>query len=392
MRILSSVLALVYVAVGVQTTAYGQPTNWVVDRSGGPDVDFTDLQNAVNNADPGDMILVRGPVRVDDFVLEIDKGVGIFAEDPNDPAVFFLGDVVIRNIPADERLILRGMHLLEGSMTILHNDGVVWIEDLEVDVGDLEVRDSKKVIMVRVKAAGRRGENATSGLLMEGSSTSIAAYQCTFEGGTGYSGCCHPPAPPLPNGDSGHGTVLRSGYLFASGSTFVGGDGGLQGGDGLRLTYDDDTKVQIQDSRFLRGDAPSDGPAGVSINDPVGLLESLRGVARDSSTDGPTPFGGQLQLQAHGIAGDVVFLTRNDHPDFLPIQRLSGVLTIDPTLLRFSRLAVIGASGSTNVPININGFGATEVVPFVLQPFHIASNGNRLLGAPSAAWLYDPGN
>lgn len=73
--IASSALALLAsLALG---TALQAPTTWVVDDDGGPGVDFTDLQQAINAAAAGDLILVK-PGDYGDF--DLGKSLTILGE------------------------------------------------------------------------------------------------------------------------------------------------------------------------------------------------------------------------------------------------------------------------------------------------------------------------
>lgn len=53
---LATLALFISVAVGMAVQA---PTTWIVDASGGPGTNFTQLQPAINAASPGDLILVR---------------------------------------------------------------------------------------------------------------------------------------------------------------------------------------------------------------------------------------------------------------------------------------------------------------------------------------------
>ena len=119
--------AACFLLAGVAT---GQQT-LIVDAGNGPGTDETDIQPAVNRANPGDLIRVR-PGTYSSFSLT--RGIAIIGEPgalvgefgiPSTP-----GDVLIENVPAGQLTQISGFTFIAGNITVRNCGGTVAIESM----------------------------------------------------------------------------------------------------------------------------------------------------------------------------------------------------------------------------------------------------------------------
>lgn len=114
---------------------------WVVDRSGGPGVHFTDLPPAVAAAAPGDTIRLVpqpcSPYPGDYTAPVISKGVRIVA---GSLSVNLSGPLVFRNVPVHERVVIQGLRLSPYGNTLISG---VQVENCQgpVQLERVELRD-----------------------------------------------------------------------------------------------------------------------------------------------------------------------------------------------------------------------------------------------------------
>lgn len=219
MKLASFGLRLVVPLSLAWSPALAQGKVWVVDDSGGPGVDFTDLPPAIAAASPGDVLLLRSgsyskPVVSKGLTLQADQG-----------ATVTVPSLRVELVPAGERVAvlgLRGAHAMVSGCA-----GKVWIEGCRFETlssgaagGAVSVFDCADVVLVGVEGIGNYW--STAGLRTSGSSVHV--YECNFEGsGGGWCDLCVPgsPIPKL----AVAGAVHESGELVAHATTFEGGHG-----------------------------------------------------------------------------------------------------------------------------------------------------------------------
>lgn len=102
-------------------TALQGPTTWVVDDDGGPGIDFTDLQAAINTASAGDLILVK-PGSYGDF--DLGKPLTILGEEGVFTSVGTIHDVDDMAILAE--LAFEDLELRDCSGTVVLDELAGW--------------------------------------------------------------------------------------------------------------------------------------------------------------------------------------------------------------------------------------------------------------------------
>ena len=212
----------------------------VVDDDGGPGVDFTTIQAAVDAAADGAVLLVRDGTYAG-FQVQA-KSLQILADAGAAPEV---GSMSIRDLAPNQEVLLRGLTsdnlLPNGALALNHNQGFVWVEDCTLGFpatltifgpppfggAGVHAVDSAGLALLRCTVFGGynptvspiAGEPALRVIL-----SSVWLYDCELTGAAGFF-----TNVSLPEADPGPGAFLDEGFLWASGSRIEGGKG--KGGD-----------------------------------------------------------------------------------------------------------------------------------------------------------------
>jgi hypothetical protein len=239
MRILASIL------FGGCVLATAQAANQVhvVDGDGGPGVDFVSLQTAVSTVADGDILLVRDcgvPYATANLASKSLTIVGV--RDVNGDRPIARG-LAIEDLGVAQGVVVRGLEFdalpqhFNTAFAVRDCAGSVFVEDC---VLAQSAPDHVLALMVTVSASPRTVFTRCSitaqpnvGLPVGGfgavhlESGSVSLYECALVGGQGRNA-----AVPLiggaatPSSPGSAGLSIVTGNVFASGCTFVGGDGG----------------------------------------------------------------------------------------------------------------------------------------------------------------------
>lgn len=391
-------------------------TVWTVDAAGG--AMFTTLPSALDSAQPGDTLLVKGGWYPEFFVVT--EGVTIVAEEGQ--TVTIASAVTITGIPAGQRAVLRGLDIGR-AVELRDNAGAVWLEDVELIITHnwpaLGVFSSPNVTLVRSRFEGWDATSpppflpATPGILAEQSGLHV--YGCSVEGGKGQAGVSSVTSS-APAGDGAPGVVLEDTLLVTSGSRFQGGAGGDgasstplcgapgNGGSGILLTGAG-SDVQYLDSAFIGGGKGIDATPGGFCTGATGLpgpaAEGLGtgGTATQMSAaaslslvaSSPVREGGLVELAVAGPSGAPVFLALGEAPFDLFVPALAGTILVAPPYLVLA-LGVLDGDGklAAELPLLDLPLGA-QVKHYFGQAGYVAGGGAIVLGAPSAVTLLDSG-
>lgn len=224
----------------------------VVSFAPGPGVDFTSAQAAVDAAAPGDVILFRqgayGSVTIagKGITLVADAGAIVHLSAP-----FSFSSImgpqsfhnVVRDVPAGQRVVFRGIWLLRG-LEIIDCDGAVWIEECGVGgtAPALRAIDSARVDLIRGSVNGLNGfvDTAVQTIIPTGDAawivgSHLCAIGTSIVGGDGKDFAFTQLGPTSPT-DGGRGLVLDSGATaWLEASTIAGGTGGDGAGSAAQL-------------------------------------------------------------------------------------------------------------------------------------------------------------
>lgn len=401
----------------------------VVDAAGG--AAFTQIQDAVDAAQDGDVVLVRYGTYA--RVTITGKGVQV-ARHPTSARPRVVGGILVSDTLVSHTVVLAGLDVVgdayvNGHGVALRLDtarGPVRVEDCSL-LGHLYQLPSKvghpacqavealDLSLVRSTLQGGPGKDDTDdghgGSALElGRGCNVAVHDCHLSGGRGGS-------------DSiGHsfyyagigGDALRldaeagaPSRVIVAGSELVGGKGGDggdnfpqwpppgSGGNGLHLLGHG--SAWVLDSTLLGG------AAGVSGFGVPGLPEvicpttctatDLAGSARELVGTTPAYAGGQAPLSIRGLPGDQAYLLVSDGAAFdlmLPTMPWSGPVLVAFPLLKRASLGVVPSSGVLGVPLTLPGLGGLESRTYFLQLIARDAGGALWAGGPSTLVAVDP--
>lgn len=446
MQVSSTTVWLARLASSVSLLAAASSANVIVVSSSGTG-QFTNLQMAVNSAANGDTLLVRAG-GYSSFTID-GKALSVVA-DTNGLAVTVFGSVIVQNLGASQNVVLAGL-IVTGATTTSVSDtpGVALFAignagPLRVDAcqltgaigygdnyngagqdcctpidhgsgwaGALLEHNTGGVGFVGCTIKGGRAANAydfcecgTGALGGDGLSldaTRVALYDCTLVGGRGGDGGDH-----AANGGAGCRAQTSTGAcgLFASGTSFTGGDGGngtdflysVGGSGGPGLYVDAPALGQLLDCT-LHG-----GAKGVSCSAP-GQLDGQPGPATSGTSQpfvftgtrlvfhAPTPIRENTDAPASftGQPGEHVYLYMTDATGFRPLAPWKGVLLTNKSAPHQATYAVdVGAipqSGVLNTTLHFADVASARTL--FLQAFSIDAQGKTKLGSFATTIVLD---
>ena len=351
-RVLSCAALCVSLCAGLPCSA----NVWVVDDSGGPGVDFTDIPPAVAVAVPGDVILVQ-PGSYSGFDLY--EGLRIVGQGPG---VRVTGQVKVLTVDAGQVAVLASMKLKD-LLYVEHVHGTLVLDELEVAASSfpvnavqlyLQAKDvrghkldigfdkesvspfgsggaialsefSNRLELVQSTLRGVKGKDTSSGtpagwggwgLIIAGSSFAHVV-SCEIAGGLGGASTA-PCASAGPAGD-GAAAVVVSGRLVAA-------------GDGVHAFWRGGRGGESSCFPGLAGPALSIWPTAFVRYCGIALQGAILGTGTIEVADPPDPYleldnlpqpGGSIRFDVHGEPGDLVTLFLGRKP---VLQAIPGVL------------------------------------------------------------------
>lgn len=351
---------------------------------------FALIGDAVQAASPGDVIVVHPKPEIPSIYFTglypnftVDKSLTIIAEEG---AFVRSKRPTIRDLGPDDHVVIRGLQferampaLGANNIRIENNQGSVWIEDcvfrISIEIFQPLISappiESDPAVLITGPKTGQPGSvtfkdceiygtdgatdlspgsvsygmQMTAGVAIRAERAYLALWDCVVSGGEGQPGGV---VWGLPGGDGKPAIDLDSGYLFASGCTITGGDGGfgipasggmpcVPGGDGAHaVELTGVTAEMIATTRT--GGAPgagavpcSGGVAGTS-EFPVGSVVDLAGGSFSLEASAPRREDQTLDLELDGPPGSVYLVDLGFAPKYhiAPYGSLvRGILHID---------------------------------------------------------------
>ncbi len=384
---------------------------WIVDQSGGPGTDFTDIPAAIAAASPGDVLLIRSGTY---STVVLDKALTLQADDG---AVADVDGLKLESLPVGEHVVLSGLSFSDDAL-IDDCNGKVWIEDCQVippasfgaPPAAVTVRDSADVVVVNTLAIGPSVDGGASAFGgprpapgLEMSNSAVHLFECTFEGGNGaYVG-----------GDPGgldwvasarEGALLDSGELFALSSTFVGGNGypsvsaygyGCIKGDGAPGIVMQ-VPAYLRDSQLvggLGGQPPWFGgtcPAG-DDGPPYTGGPPVEYQGEYVTLDVPSPIreNGAFGVTLTGTPGVQAIVALGTSQDALLIPAWGGGLAVQGPWIVLSPVAIPPA-GTITLPLALSDLGpSVESVTYYGQVAALDAFGAFTVNDPTVTVLLD---
>jgi hypothetical protein len=398
--------------------AWGQGVHVVAGDGSG---DFLQLQQAVDAAADGDVILVRPHTGRYAATVIAGKALTIVGDGAVRP---LLEEVTVSDLAAGQAVRLRFLDL-EGSLkpapfftfatfdalSLEDNAGCVWLEDLVLAGADgvfnwgdlglgrigLDVVASDGVVVVGCEVLGGDGAMSTGGTPFKGGhAVQLLDSRLAIEGTTCLGGLGHFGLASSPGAQGGAGVVSTASTVFASGATLIGGDTGFIAGTAFSATPTASGLVLV--------DASSAPHVATTVQAGTGLAppgEPVASSGSPSSFDDLADDHRQLTLPAalremasgqltySGQPGDLVLLLLSSEPDWRLKSGLKGVLHVDDVIATLF-LGAADPAGSL-----VLGFSAPTLPPGVdalagyAQPVVAETDGSLRLGAPSSYLILD---
>jgi hypothetical protein len=384
----------------------------VVDASGGGD--YTQIQAAIDAASDGDVLLVRNGSYAA-FIVD-DKALAIVGDTSADVQV--VGAASVRNLSASKTAVIE--HL---SATGAGSGNTVFGLYLSNDHGRIRVESCSftgaassgngqdavridacaDVALTSTNATG--GSSATypsscchyvggAGLRATGSTVTI--YRSTLRGGSGAGNS------DVNGGSGGNGCSASATSLFASGSSFLGGDGGEagapslgesdggDGGDGIALASSS-TAILLQDIEQGGAAGPHNPAYPTSLDGLAGHARTgagytdLPGSQKRMHTVTPLRENEVFEMTFTGAPGEQVALIVANAADYTLKLSWKGVLLVQHGHPMLSiPVGTIPLGGTLTVQCAAMDLGGLPSRVLHLQPVFVDPQGNRTIGNPSS--------
>lgn len=371
----------------------------VVDASAGPGSQYTDIQDAVDAASDGDTVLVRTGGYDSFFVT----GIGLVITADTGELVS-ASRITIRDLAAEQSVRMRGIGTYDlnngPGLKVSHCDGPVWIEDCDIG-GPMQALGAADGAVVEDCAAVSfhrstlRADSAIyrhAGAGLRASNSLVALYDCELIGGPGNwskSGSALLAGP---------GATVDGGQLYASGSSFKGGQGAggsflgtcldaADGATGLVLTGGVD--ALSSDTQTIGGEGGiaftgcEDGAAGPSSEVLAGTLVEQVFPARSLAARSPVRSGELLSLSIAGEPGDAAFLAISLGQTSIHVSPAAslagGVWLADPTTAVVLPLGTL-TTGSAQIQFHVPEL-ALQALEFTFQGLFAAPLGEAVFSS-----------
>jgi hypothetical protein len=369
----------------------------IVDASG--QRNFADIQSAIDAAVDGDVLLVGAGVypgfTVDGKSLSI---IGV----PAGVQAVEVGNVVVRNLDGKSAVICG---FSAAVLTVQHCSGYVAIQSSSF-VGPVSsfqdpshtIDTSRGVVLSDCAFVGGSGstcigcpEGVPGRVGMTVSSSAMAAYDCTFQGGKGgYT------AHDTGNGGDGL-IVTAASWCFAAGCSITGGDSGngpgCLGGEGAWCGFAGDGLRVESASEFVElSNHYSGGHAGSNCCNPgdgapidcFATCDTLSGRSRSFTTPFLSVDRAPWSISIAGTPGDQVFLNRSVVPVFQYDAASLGVCTSQlPPFAQVAPLGVVPGSGTLTVATRQRLLPSDVIARMnYLQGYVVTSQGATVLASP----------
>ncbi len=341
-----------------------------------PGADFATIGAATVAAAEGDVIVVRDGTYTE-FVTVTGKSLSIVAD--VGASVLWGGQLRLMGLAPSQPFVLTGVTIEAlaapfdalAPLVVDGCQGVVWVEDCSfssfsqsvVSANCIEVEDSSRVVLTRVSALGGNvfGVSVPGGPGLRVASSSVYAFDSVLEGGPGGQD------PSTPS-DGGPGALLlEQGFLYASGSTLLGGVGGIGGsifgcadsgggGTGLQMV-DVSAQAALIDTATVGG--PPGGFEGAGVCDPgpngtprdiqAGTVNDLTpNLPHDLDATSPVVSGQPITITVSATPGEFAIVGYSPGPFAFYVPGLLG-----PTLLQ---------QPTSSVPVGFVPAGGTSIL------------------------------
>lgn len=390
----------------------------VVDVTGGPGSQFTQIGFAVQAAAEGDVILVRpgsyNPVFLGDKSLTIQADGGASLVDPNFGGG---GGLSIANLSAGKRIVLRGLTFVgqldfgngvfSTSMSAQNCAGTLWIDTCTSN-SQVVVTNCANVVVTN---SNLRGGDCIQPPLsprpaLDVTASNVFVHDTILIGGNGYNASTSLPIHPAGDGSA----ALRAvgGTAFLSNCATRGGAGGFGflhpnagclsaglGGPALHLASGNPAVTSVDCVLAVGNPGNTPGacspPTGTVLPVDVdsGTWTPWAGTPGGFKASSPVREQQSLQLTFKDAVGSSVFVLLSANTSSALTPQFSGALQLAVPLL-VTGLGAIPAGGTLNLPIVVPSLpaGVLGAVVF-LQGATCPPTTPCTIGAPAVVVVLD---
>lgn len=317
-------------SAGLCASLPAQRRTWVVDVQNRPGADFSSLQTAFASVPPGDAVHVRDGVYPVPITLE--RGLVVEAATGVRFATALSDGLVVRNVPAGQRVVLRGFRLpllftpnprLGTRIDVRGCAGHVLIEDLVSESG-VGIADSPWVSIV----------DSTVACPMTVERSSLSLVDTALRGWDAFSTI----GVRVPSTTA---ASCRNSVLAVSRCTFAGGNSstGVVGSAAIDM-LDSALGITGRGGESVRAGAGApyaiDGSSGRIVADPVVAIASANpAIPRESRTIpslscGALVLGGTSRSELRGTSGQAFAALLGQPLRPVYVSFLNGALGLDP--------------------------------------------------------------
>lgn len=376
----------------------------VVDESGGGD--FVEIQEAVDAAGEGDLILLR-PGHYGPFTIQ-DKGIHVAADEG---AQVYVEAFVVRDLAGGKVCSVSGVIASAAStaapsaLSLYDNLGAVWLQDCVFRKGygsapgdAVTIVGCANVVFGSCEIFASSSSASGAGIAVFGSN--VALYDSVVEGGRGPASL-----------QGGAGLYAVTSTLYLSASRIEGGDGfgpcsdfcetPGDGGPGLALHAESEAYFVF--TEFYGGLGGSsglglfcgycacgeDGPPTLVTTGSI--LIPLPGGPRGLDLPAVVREGESVHVHFAGLPGDSAYLPRALVSDFVLRPDLLGVQHLAAPLDGLGRLlGVLPEGGQATVEFQAGSFGEqSHSSTVLLQLLTVDEGGQAALGTPRVVSFID---
>lgn len=355
----------------------------VLDVQPGPGVDFTNFEQAVAQAGPGDILLIRPG----NYVLPFQSNtVNVSVPDLTIVGELFpaIPDIGFTGLGPGRFNVLRGVQLgttgspLDASVSADQNQGTLWIEDaglLPIPSPSNQVASTRfdgcdSVVLQRCRLRGRSAFLSVSNPGITAADTAVWAHDSTVDGGGGFFGAS---------------TILPAspGVLLSDSSAFLSGTEVSAGSDGVTAPPDDAVQSGNSVSQLV------ESPADWQIQG--GTQEILTDVARSFRARPLSREGESVVFTFGAPANELAILALASQPlaQFVPLFAGPGLLANPITSLLVAGTLPASGELQTGLPVPFFPAGFEGATLFAQAAYVDPATGSVRLGGGSAFVVLD---
>ena len=366
-----------------------------------PSGPYTQIQDAVDAANDGDLVLVHAGA-YGAFTVEA-KSLTVVAD--TNELVTVTGSANVLDLTAGQTVALIGLHVhgdpvfdpttlyplsIDGDQGSVRCEGCEFIAAPFYQPGAW-IGSSSDVSFVGCQLQGCISGDV-GGCGAQAVASTLSFFDCTVQGGDGLPS----DMAATYGGNGGPGLNADGCTIFSSGSTFRGGNGGYgqfypygitqpgpgDGGPGVVLVPG--CLMRFLDTLMVGGefgdpDYPSwDGPPAIG-----GTFTAIPGAKRTMTVSNPARELTSLNFSLHGAVGESVYLLvgKNTGVQWEPMNKANFLVA--PPWYRTLYVGTTNGSGNLNVSLPLSDLGGgVQFQMFYLQPLFVGPGGAQQLGTP----------